>query len=177
MVSSVVFGTDLPSIGYFRYLIGPHWQIGRPMYAYHDGSAWQYHVVDDAGDVGYDVSPGLDTAGQPHLSYYDATYADLKVAFQTPLKCWSGCGPTAWGRLFGWADHQAAHGNAYWAGRWGLYRVAGGHGGDAVQPPAPWTTVLLYHDVSYCQVQARSPSDLFADDLVLLRSPVASSAG
>ncbi len=48
--------------------------------------------------------------------------------------CWSGCGPTAWAMLFGWADKQAASGNSYWAGRWGLYRQNGGKGADVVAP-------------------------------------------
>ncbi len=48
--------------------------------------------------------------------------------------CWSGCGGTAWAMLFGWADYQAAHGNNYWEGRWGLYRVDGGTGADAIAP-------------------------------------------
>ena len=53
---------------------------------------------------------------------------------QNPSGCWSGCGATAWAMLFGWADNQAASGNAYWAGRWGLYRVNGGYGANAVAP-------------------------------------------
>jgi hypothetical protein len=36
--------------------------------------------------------------------------------------------------LFGWADKQAASGNAYWAPRFGLYRQNGGYGADAVAP-------------------------------------------
>jgi hypothetical protein len=48
--------------------------------------------------------------------------------------CWSGCGGTAWAMLFGWADNQAANGNAYWAPRWGIYRQGGGTGADAVAP-------------------------------------------
>jgi hypothetical protein len=48
--------------------------------------------------------------------------------------CYSGCGATAWSMLFGWADKQAALGNSYWAGRWGLYRQNGGTGADVVAP-------------------------------------------
>ncbi|MBN1262452.1 MAG: hypothetical protein JXB35_17360, partial [Anaerolineae bacterium] len=58
---------------------------------------------------------------------------------QNPSSCYSGCGATAWAMLFGWADNQAASGNAYWAGRWGLYRQNGGYGADAVAPPT-WDT-------------------------------------
>ena len=36
--------------------------------------------------------------------------------------------------LFGWADRQAATGNAYWAPRTGIYRQNGGRGADAVAP-------------------------------------------
>lgn len=45
-----------------------------------------------------------------------------------------GCGPVAWTMLFCWADRQAATGNSYWAGRWGLYRENGGKGANAVAP-------------------------------------------
>ncbi|MEA3204039.1 MAG: hypothetical protein QOI63_1719 [Thermoplasmata archaeon] len=48
--------------------------------------------------------------------------------------CAIGCGPVAWAILFGWADYQAAHGNAYWAPAWGLYRENGGRGPNAVAP-------------------------------------------
>jgi len=48
--------------------------------------------------------------------------------------CPVGCGPVAWAMLFGWADEQAAASNPYWAPRWGIYRVNGGYGPDAVAP-------------------------------------------
>ena len=48
--------------------------------------------------------------------------------------CVTGCGPVAWGMLFGWADHQAAAGNSYWRTRWGIYRANGGTGSDADAP-------------------------------------------
>ena len=48
--------------------------------------------------------------------------------------CAVGCGPTAWAMLFCWGDYQAAHGNAYWAPRTGLYLQNGGRGADAVAP-------------------------------------------
>lgn len=75
-----------PYIAYLRYLIAPFRQIGRAMLAYNDGSAWQYMVVDDNGDVGYGISPGLDTPNQPYLSYYDTVNGDLKLAYQVPLR-------------------------------------------------------------------------------------------
>lgn len=48
--------------------------------------------------------------------------------------CAVGCGPVAWAMLFGWGDHQAGTGNAYWAPRIGLYRQNGGYGADVVAP-------------------------------------------
>ena len=48
--------------------------------------------------------------------------------------CQIGCGPVAWAILFGWADRQAANGNAYWSPRWGIYRTNGGTGADDVAP-------------------------------------------
>ncbi len=48
--------------------------------------------------------------------------------------CYVGCGPVAWAMLFGWADYQAGHGNAYWAPRFGIYRQNGGYGADVVAP-------------------------------------------
>lgn len=48
--------------------------------------------------------------------------------------CAVGCGPVAWGILFAWADRQASNGNAYWAPRWGLYRVNGGRGANVIAP-------------------------------------------
>jgi hypothetical protein len=48
--------------------------------------------------------------------------------------CASGCGPTAWAMLFGWADYQASIGNSAWKPRWGIYRENGGYGANAVAP-------------------------------------------
>jgi hypothetical protein len=55
--------------------------------------------------------------------------------------CYSGCGPTAWAMLFGWADHQAWEGDSYWSGRWGLYRSNGGFGSDADAPDSMSTGI------------------------------------
>ncbi|NOZ72656.1 MAG: hypothetical protein GXP38_12225, partial [Chloroflexi bacterium] len=85
--TSLVLSADgRPYIGYLRYLIAPFWQIGRATLVYNDGSAWQYTVVDDGGDVGYGISLGLNAANQPYLSYYDASNDDLKLAHQVPLR-------------------------------------------------------------------------------------------
>jgi hypothetical protein len=48
--------------------------------------------------------------------------------------CWVGCGPVAWAMLIAWADRQAAQGNAFWNGRWGLFRQNGGRGGNDIAP-------------------------------------------
>ncbi len=50
--------------------------------------------------------------------------------------CKSGCGPTAWAMLIAWGDmraHEAT--NSAWAGRTGLYRVAGGRGDPSAVAP------------------------------------------
>jgi|JI102314A2RNA_FD_contig_31_1879975_length_716_multi_7_in_0_out_0_1 hypothetical protein len=71
--------------------------------------SWNYFWAGGSGD-------------QPRYNQFD--YRGCKV----------GCGPVAWGILIGWADRQAAFGNAYWSPRTGLYRVNGGRGADAVAP-------------------------------------------
>jgi hypothetical protein len=48
--------------------------------------------------------------------------------------CYSGCVPTAWTMLFGWADRRASIAGSGWAHRWGIYRQNGGYGSDAVAP-------------------------------------------
>ena len=78
----------------------------------------------------------------PWTYYWAGTHGQQRLYDQIPASenppnnsgCPSGCGGTAWAMLFGWADNQAALGNAYWAPRWGLYRVGGGFGADAVAP-------------------------------------------
>lgn len=62
------------------------------------------------------------TLDQP--DYYQFQYGNCQV----------GCGPVAWAMLFCWGDYQAENGNAYWAGRTGLYRANGGRGANAVAP-------------------------------------------
>jgi hypothetical protein len=77
----------------------------------------------------------------PWNFFWAGTHEDQRLYYQipahtgpNPTSCPSGCGGTAWAMLFGWADHQAALGNPYWAGRFGIYRVNGGYGADADAP-------------------------------------------
>jgi hypothetical protein len=48
--------------------------------------------------------------------------------------CWSGCGATAWAMEFNWFDRRAAENHYVWKYHWGLYRVNGGLGANAVAP-------------------------------------------
>ena len=48
--------------------------------------------------------------------------------------CWSGCGATAWAMHFAWVDRRAAVNHWRWRYHWGLYRVNGGLGANAVAP-------------------------------------------
>ena len=77
----------------------------------------------------------------PWTFHWAGGHADQRLYYQMEsgelpnvASCYSGCGATAWAMLFGWADNQAASGNAYWEPRWGLYRSNGGFGDNAVAP-------------------------------------------
>lgn len=65
----------------------------------------------------------------------DQTHDYQRLYNQIPAgSCPSGCGPTAWAMLLGWADHQARIGNPVWRNHWGIYRENGGYGADADAP-------------------------------------------
>jgi hypothetical protein len=48
--------------------------------------------------------------------------------------CWSGCAATGWAMLFAWVDRRASENHWRWRNHWGLYRVNGGLGANAVAP-------------------------------------------
>jgi hypothetical protein len=79
----------------------------------------------------------------PWQYWWAGTTGDQRVydQFQSGVSpnnsgCWSGCGATAWGMLFGWADYRASISGSGWNHRWGIYRVNGGYGANAVAPPS-----------------------------------------
>ncbi|MEJ2737084.1 MAG: hypothetical protein P8189_26560, partial [Anaerolineae bacterium] len=51
-------------------------------YAWYDGSAWHSEVVDEdwSAAVGTYAAIAIDSAGRPHISYYDMTNMDLRYA-------------------------------------------------------------------------------------------------
>jgi CSLREA domain-containing protein len=91
----------------------PHVAVGyQELYhAWHDGSAWQFEVIDEGPWVGRWASLALDSADRPHVSYYDWENTCLKYAR------WDGA---AWQiesldceGLVGWETHIVLDGDDY----------------------------------------------------------------
>jgi hypothetical protein len=77
----------------------------------------------------------------PWTQYFAGTHSNQRLYGQMSSgtgpnnsSCYSGCGATSWAMLFGWGDFQASVGHPTWTKRWGLYRVNGGYGSNAVAP-------------------------------------------
>lgn len=122
--------------------------------SYPDGSSetLKFFIVDEAivqddpnaDEIPFDKQPGVSTSSvapkgwgswSSWTTYWAGNSGDQRNYDQiSGSSCYSGCGPTAWAMLFGWADHQAWEGNSYWSARWGLYRSNGGTGSDADAP-------------------------------------------
>lgn len=89
--------------------------------------SWHYYYADGSGTS---------------ESVYYFKYGQIP-AYSSPnsSSCVSGCGATAWAMLFGWVDRRAAEGHWRWNDHWGLYRVNGGLGSNAVAPLVQYTGV------------------------------------
>ena len=96
-----------------------------------------------AGTRGTLVSGGSAEGGTSTASWGPWTYywadgsniaAGIKYGQFSYKGCASGCGATAWAMVFGYVDRLAALGHHVWAPHWGIYRVDGGLGADAVAP-------------------------------------------
>jgi hypothetical protein len=77
-VSLAIDSADTPIVGYGA---DPEPEPEREArLASWNGTAWVRSVVDTNGDVGWDTRMALDSAGNPHLSYYDRTTGLLRHA-------------------------------------------------------------------------------------------------
>lgn len=76
-----------PRISYYYSSIGDT-TTGDLRYAEWDGQSWILQTVDGSGTGGEPANVGrysslkIDSAGNPHISYYDATNGDLKYAYR-----------------------------------------------------------------------------------------------
>ncbi len=136
--ATITYGNDVKETVKFQ-IVKLH-QVFLPLVlSKHDGSSSTVSVAAFEGEGRY--APNAVSGWSAWTTYWAGThgaqrlYGQMEASDpQNPSDCWSGCGATAWSMLFGWADNQAASGNAYWAGRWGLYRENGGYGANAVAP-------------------------------------------
>jgi hypothetical protein len=51
-------------------------------YAWFDGVAWQYEVVDSTSSAGEGAALALDSSGYPHIAYYVSYYHQVRFAFK-----------------------------------------------------------------------------------------------
>jgi len=141
--ATVTYGNDVEEIVKFQ-IVKLHMVYLPLVLQNHNGIASIASMADF--ELAGRVAPHAVSNWSAWTTYWAGTHSDQRLYDQmqasdpqNPSDCWSGCGATAWSMLFGWADNQAASGNAYWAPRWGLYRQNGGYGADAVAPQT-WDT-------------------------------------
>lgn len=63
-----------------------------------------------------------------------ATRYNQFYSFPNTSGCASGCAATGWAMTFAWVDRRAAESHWRWSNHWGIYRVDGGLGANAVAP-------------------------------------------
>lgn len=77
-ISMALDSADLPHVSYYDgYFSGEAHDL---KYGHFDGSSWSTTLVDSPGQVGRGSAIALDSAGNPHISYYDETSVSLKYA-------------------------------------------------------------------------------------------------
>lgn len=82
-VSLALDAEDLPHMAFYSYTTVIHGFTDTDlMYAHHDGSSWRVETVESEGNVGSFVSLAVDSAGRPHIAYFDHTHGALKYATQ-----------------------------------------------------------------------------------------------
>ena len=77
-ISMALDGANLPHVSYHDGTF--YGEASDLKYARYDGASWTTEIVDAPGRVGRGSSLALDSAGHPHISYYDETSATLKYA-------------------------------------------------------------------------------------------------
>jgi hypothetical protein len=78
---------------------------------------WHYYWVDRASDAAANTYNQIPPYSSPNTS-----------------ACYSGCAATGWAMVFAWVDRRAAENHWRWRNHWGIYRVNGGLGANAVAP-------------------------------------------